>query len=149
MSLLMPPLRFNPYLFGLIDKDDYAVDQRFTNTALNFGEVGTCPRERDDFKEKDCYNPVSSEFWLSEHSTRRAGGIMKPPGRGQEASQGRKPLVCSCFKPSPGRAAEDSYLIAICRPSGARLFLYPYRGLTPPAGCSPPFQGFLSHITPI
>jgi hypothetical protein len=51
---------------------------------------------------------------------------MKPPGRGQEISQGRKPLVCSGFKPSPGRATEDSYLIAICRPSGARLFLYPY-----------------------
>ena len=58
---------------------------------------------------------------------------MKPPGRGQEPSQGRKPLVCSGFKSSPGRATEDSYLIAICRPSGALLFLYPYRGFTPPA----------------
>ena len=57
---------------------------------------------------------------------------MKPPGRGQETSQGRKPLVCSGFKPSPGRATEESYLIAIYRP-GARFFLYPYRGLTPPA----------------
>jgi len=79
----------------------------------------------------------------SEHSTHRAGGIMKPPGRGQETSQGRKPLVCSGFKPSPGGATEDSYLIAICRPSGARLFLYPYRGLTPPACCaSRPFRAF-------
>jgi hypothetical protein len=82
MSLLMSPLRFNPCLFGLIDKDDEAVDQQFINTALNFGEVGAIPRGRDDFKEKDCYNPVSSEFWLSEHSPRRAGDIMKPLGRG-------------------------------------------------------------------
>jgi hypothetical protein len=52
---------------------------------------------------------------------------------GKKTSQGRKPLVCPGFKPSPGRATEDSYIIAICRPSGAHFFLYPYRGLTPPA----------------